>query len=111
MNRPWKSVPPSRAAGSLAEFGRLMEALPTGAGPATTARREAIWAQVNATRSARSQPPLAAMDQGLRYIQELEHALPAGSKPLVMHAFQAASAVASEFTQLCVAHNEHTTLA
>ncbi len=82
----------------MAEFARLMEQLPTERGPATTARREAIWAQVNAVRSGRGQAPLAAMDQGLRYIQELEHALPAGSKPLVMHAFQAATDVASEFT-------------
>ena len=37
------------------------------------------------------------MDQGLRYIQELEHALPAGSKPLVMHAFKAATDVAAEY--------------
>ena len=85
------------ASGSLAEFAQLMETLPTGRGPATTARREAIWRQVSAERNARSMGPLAAMDQGLRYIEELEHTLPAGSKPLVMHAFQAASDVAAEF--------------
>ena len=39
------------------------------------------------------------MDAGLKYIEELERSLPAGSKPLVMHAFQAAMEVASEYTQ------------
>ncbi len=86
------------AKGSLAEFARLMEQLPTGSGPATTARREAIWARVNADRIRHGQAPLEAMDQGLRYVQELEHTLPAGSKPLVMHAFQAATDIAAEFT-------------
>ena len=85
--------------GSLAEFGALMEQLPVGAGPATTARREKVWAQVSAQRSMQGQPPIAAMDAGLKYIEELERSLPAGSKPLVMHAFQAAQDVAAEYTQ------------
>ena len=76
-----------------------MEQLPVGAGPATTARREKVWAQVSAQRSMQGQPPIAAMDAGLKYIEELERSLPAGSKPLVMHAFQAAQDVAAEYTQ------------
>ena len=81
--KPVQMAPPHHRrveSGSLAEFARLMETLPTGRGPATTARREAIWRQVSAERNARSMGPLAAMDQGLRYIEELEHTLPAGSK-------------------------------
>ena len=62
--------------GSLAEFGALMEQLPVGAGPATTARREKVWAQVSAQRSMQGQPPIAAMDAGLKYIEELERSLP-----------------------------------
>ena len=61
--------------GSLAEFGSLMEQLPVGAGPATTARREKVWAQVSAQRSMQGQPPIAAMDAGLKYIEELERSL------------------------------------
>ena len=85
--------------GSLAEFGALMEQLPVGAGPATTARREKVWAQVSAQRSMQGQPPIAAMDAGLKYIEELERSLPAGSKPLVMPPLQAAQDVAAEYTQ------------
>ena len=87
-----------RAKGSLAEFAGLVEQLPTGSGPATTARREAMRAQASAGKIRRGQAPLDAMDQGLRFVQELEQGLPAGSKPLVMHAFQAASDIAAEFT-------------
>ena len=87
-----------RSKGSLAEFARLVEQLPTGSGPATTARREAMRAQASAGKIRRGQAPLDAMDQGLRFVQELEQGLPAGSKPLVMHAFQAASDIAAEFT-------------
>ena len=72
--------------------------MPVGSGPATTARREAIWAQVSAKRATSGQAPLNAMEQGLRYVQELENALPAGSKPLVMHAFQLATNVSHEFS-------------
>ena len=77
-----------------------MEQLPIGQGPATTERREQIWAQVRSRRSASGGAPLAAMDAGLKYIEELEQSLPAGSKPLVMHAFQAAMDVASEYANL-----------
>ena len=95
----WHQKSQQQRVGSLAEFGALMEQLPVGSGPATTARREKVWAQVNAQRAVKGQPPLAAMDAGLKYIEELERSLPAGSKPLVMHSFQAAMDVASEYTQ------------
>ena len=76
----------------MESFGKLMESLPTGTGPATTQRREQIYAQVSGSGSATS----AAMQAGLQYVQELERALPAGSRPLVMHSFQTAMQVAAE---------------
>ena len=50
MTQPKKSQQ-QRSVGSLATFGALMEQLPIGTGPATTSRREKVWAQVNAQRT------------------------------------------------------------
>mgnify|MGYP006156217715 CR=1 FL=1 len=93
MGAPSRRGPP---AGSLEAFGKLMESLPTGTGPATTQRREQVWAQIGGNGGAATS---AAMQAGLQYVQELERALPDGSRPLVMHSFQAARDVASEYTQ------------
>jgi hypothetical protein len=93
MGAPSRRGPP---AGSLEAFGKLMESLPTGTGPATTQRREQVWAQIGGNGGAATS---AAMQAGLQYVQELERALPAGSRPLVMHSFQTAMSVASELLQ------------
>ena len=93
MGAPSRRGPP---AGSLEAFGKLMESLPTGTGPGRTQRREQVWAQIGGNGGAATS---AAMLAGLQYVQELERALPAGSRPLVMHSFQTAMSVASELLQ------------
>ncbi len=88
----------------------LREHFPTGHGPATTARREQLRSKLMSSSPYRRGPAgshrstLSAMDQGLRYIQELERTLPAGAKPLVMRAFAAATDVSNGFGK--VAGNE-----
>jgi hypothetical protein len=79
---------------ALADFGRMIEALPVSEGAATTARREAMQKQISAARGrSSSMGPSAAMSAGL---EALASQLPAGSKPLVMHAFATAMDVAAE---------------
>lgn len=88
----------SRLSSPVADWSALLCKLPTGLGPATTARRNQIWRAIAGMGG--GSLGVGEVDHGLRAVLQLEQGFPHGIGPLLARAMQVAFGVARPYSSV-----------